>query len=200
MGSNPAGLIFLNIKLAKHLKKNNNAQHKSIKYSVKLTSIFAPSFASNSSLKINVHSQGTYAKQNKIMVKQSYIILTWLSYLSKIGSGTTYKIEGALEDNEKSNIPLFFVCPLKQSKLTTIKAPMAHKTFSQEQFRFRYYSFNISFNVNSSPSTLNINSLNKSIYLSLLIRNNFLNFSTNMMFVKRFRASLPVTDKTYLRL
>jgi hypothetical protein len=75
---------------------------------------------------------------------------------------------------------------------------MAHKTFSQEQFKFRYYSFNISFNINSSLAVLNTNSLNKSLYLALLIRGNFLNFSTNMMFVKRFRASLPVTDETYL--
>ena len=189
---------LMNLTSIKHLNKNNNYRHNSIKYSIKLTSIFAPSFASNSSLKINVYSQGSYLKKNKIMVKQSYMILTWLSYLSKIGSGAAYKIEDDWGDNEKSNIPLFFVCPLKQSKLTTIKAPMAHKTFSQEQFKFRYYSFNISFNINSSSSVLNINSLNKSLYLALLIRGNFLNFSTNMMFVKRFRASLPVTDATYL--
>lgn len=197
MGSNPAGLILLNIKLIKNFK-NNNHKYNLIKYSIKLTSIFAPSFASNSSLKINVYSQGNYLKQNKIMVKQSYIILTWLSYLSKIGSGAAYKIEDSLTDNEKPNIPLFFVCPLKQSKLTTIKSPMAHKTFSQEQFKFRYYSFNISFTINSTLAPLNINSINKSMYIALLIRGNFLNFSTNMMFVKRFRASLPVSDRIYL--
>ena len=190
---------LMNLKSVKHLN-NYNYRHNLIKYSIKLTSIFAPSFASNSSLKINVYSQGSYLKKNKIMVKQSYMILTWLSYLSKIGSGTTYKKEDDCGDNEKSNIPLFFVCPLKQSKLTTIKAPMAHKTFSQEQFKFRYYSFNISFNINSSSLVLNTNSLNKSLYLALLIRGNFLNFSTNMMFVKRFRASLPVTDRLYLSL
>jgi hypothetical protein len=77
---------------------------------------------------------------------------------------------------------------------------MAHKTFSQEQFKFQYYSFNISFSINNSLEVLNINSVNKSMYLSLLIRKNFLNFSTNMMFVKRFRASIPVSDRTYLKL
>ena len=182
------------------LKDIKKKQHK-IKYSIKLTSIFAPNSASNSSLRINVYNQGSYAKKNKIMVKHSYMILTWLSYLSKIGSGQHCLIdENKHKKNliKKSVIPLFFVCPIKQTKLTTIKAPMAHKTFSQEQFKFQYYSFNISFNINNSLEVLNINSLNKSIYLSLLIRKNFLNFSTNMMFVKRFRASLPISDKKYL--
>ena len=134
------------------------------------------------------------------MVKQSYMILTWLSYLSKIGSGEKYKIEDDFDGDKKPSIPLFFVCPMKQAKLTTIKAPMAHKTFSQEQFRFRFYSFNISFNINNSLEVSKIDSLNQSLCLALMIRSNFLNFSTNLMFVKRFRASLPVSDKRYLTL
>jgi len=183
----------------KQFTKIKRQSKKKIIYSIKLTSIFAPNSASNSSLKINVYDQGSYSKKNKIMVKHSYMILTWLSYLAKIGSTQQYSID---EKNitKKSLIPLFFVCPIKQTRLTTIKAPMAHKTFSQEQFKFRYYSFNISFSINNSLELLNINSVNKSMYLSLLIRKNFLNFSTNMMFVKRFRASLPVSDKIYLKL
>lgn len=128
------------------------------------------------------------------------MILTWLSYLSKIGSGEKYKIEDDFDGDKKPSIPLFFVCPMKQAKLTTIKAPMAHKTFSQEQFRFRFYSFNISFNINNSLEVSKIDSLNQSLCLALMIRSNFLNFSTNLMFVKRFRASLPVSDKRYLTL
>ena len=74
---------------------------------------------------------------------------------------------------------------------------MAHKTFSQEQFKFRFYSFNISFNLINNNIVLNTNSINKSLYLALLIRLNYINFSTNMMFLKRFRASLPVNDQKY---
>lgn len=180
----------------KYLRFNCQKKTK-IKYSVKVTSIFSPGEASDSSLKINVHSKGTYSKKNKIMVKQSYLILTWLVYLAKIGCSGGFKNLKAGDEGKKLAVPLFFVCPFKQSKITTTKAPMAHKTFSQEQFKFRYYSFNISFNLINSDIVLNTNSVNKSLYLALLIRLNYINFSTNMMFLKRFRASLPVSDKSY---
>lgn len=190
---------FISINKIKHLN-HTTILKKNIKYSIKLVSIFAPNEASNSSLKINVYSKGSYAKQNKIMVKQSYLILTWLSYLSKIGSDKKLKTKDPLTGEEKSSTPLFFVCPLKQTKLTTTKAPMAHKTFSQEQFKFRFYTFNISFNIISNNLTLNNNSLNKSLYIALLIRLNFIKFSTNMLLLKRFRASIPTKDVNYLTL
>ena len=189
----------INLKSVFHLQKRNNP--KKIKYSIKLATIFTPSAASHSSLKINVYSKGTFSKQNKIMVKQSYMILTWLSYLAKIGSDENQISESndtKILNRKKISTPLFFVCPKKQTKITTIKSPMAHKTFSQEQFQFRYYSFNISFNILNSKSVTKINSINQSLYLALLMKKNFLNFSTNMLFIKRFRASLPFSDKNFL--
>ena len=73
---------------------------------------------------------------------------------------------------------------MKQTRLTTLKAPMAHKTFSQEQFQFRFYTFSISFNLQNNEKVNNINTLNKSLFIALLVRNNFINFSTNMLFLK----------------
>ena len=197
VGSSPASLKMNFKKIKTRYEKQDS---KKIKYSIKLTSIFTPDVASNSSLNINIYSKGSFTKQNKIMVKQSYMILTWLSYLAKIGSDQKQKSKNTLELNntKKISTPLFFVCPKKQTKITTIKSPMAHKTFSQEQFQFRYYSFNISFNIKNSDSVTKINSVNQSIYVALLIRKNFLNFSTNMLFIKRFRASLPLSDKLFL--
>ena len=125
------------------------------------------------------------------------MILAWLAYLSKIGSSES---NSEAKKDKKFKTPLFFVCPIKQTKITTLKTPMAHKTFSQEQFQFRFYSFSISFNLQKNKKTSNINTLNKSLFIALMIRNNFINFSTNMLFLKRFRASIPVKDSKFLKI
>lgn len=183
------------IKFAKKFKTK-----KVIRYSIKLASIFAPSFISDSSLRLNIFSKGKYLKQNKIVVKQSYMILAWLVYLAKLGSNSVSNEQAAVEKDKKFKIPLFFVCPMKQTRITTLKAPMAHKTFSQEQFQFRFYTFSISFNLQNNEKVNNINTLNKSLFIALLIRNNFINFSTNMLFLKKFQAAIPSKDTNFLKI
>lgn len=128
------------------------------------------------------------------------MILAWLVYLAKLGSHNTTKKDELLNNDKKFKIPLFFVCPMKQTRLTTLKAPMAHKTFSQEQFQFRFYTFSVSFNLQNNEKVSNINTLNKSLFVALLIRNNFINFSTNLLFLKKFQAMVPAKDMNFLKL
>ena len=73
-------------------------------------------------------------KYKKLFVKQSYLLMTWVWYIQ--------------QKHTSSIKPSFVFKPTKLNKLTLIKSPMAHKTFSQEQFQFKFYSLLISFSLN----------------------------------------------------
>ena len=123
---------------------------------------------------------------NKLVVKQSYLLLTWLVYIknsSKTGSTT----------------PSFFIQPKNQTKFTHLKAPMAHKTFSQEQFMFKHYVIVISFKTLISESQT-LNTINDSIFLILSIRNTIPFFNTNLLFLKRINFSFSSKDNTFFKL
>ena len=49
------------------------------------------------------------------------------------------------ETSKKDKQPSFFIHPQRRTRQTFIKAPMAHKTFSQEQFQSKFYTLSISF-------------------------------------------------------
>ena len=99
-----------------------------------------------------------------------------------------------LDEKEKVKVPKFFVYP-KQNYLTTIqKAPMAHKTFSQEQFAISYYTLSISFVIKLPNTKLNkhknsnaknliypVRGINNSVYLALYLLKSMPYFSTNML-------------------
>ena len=132
---------------------------------------------------------GTY-KNNKILLKQSYLLISWIHYLCK-----------APEDLTNSNInkkkPSFFIHPYKQSKLTLIRSPLAHKTFSQEQFLNRYYRISVSFKPNFSSSVDVIESVNGSIYAATYIRNNIPFISTNLLFLKKISYFYSSKDSNF---
>jgi hypothetical protein len=97
---------------------------------------------------------------------------------------------------QEESIPSFFVYPIRQSRLTYLKAPMAHKTFSQEQFLTKSYTMSISFNNNFLANP--INSVNSSIYTILFIRKNLPLFESNLIFLKKLKVTVPVSDKNYM--
>ena len=68
------------------------------------------------------------------------------------------------DDNQK--IPSFFIHKTSRLKTTKLKAPMAHKTFSQEQFLLKFYSLSISFHTNQNATSLP-HSVNASIFIAL---------------------------------
>ena len=166
MGSNPAGLILYNATNFSYAKKLNTLgpkknSPKKLNYLLSFRSIIAPSSVSNIKLLLNK------TKSNKVLVKQSYLLLTWFTYISNTNSGT------------HSYRPKFFIKPLKRSRFTIVKAPMAHKTFSQEQYSFQFYAISISFKflLGSQNPTLN-----SSLYLAQSVRNSSTFFETNLFF------------------
>ena len=144
-------------------------------------------------------SPNSYLDMNykkKIVVKQSYILLVWMSYL--VNSFKDYNTDNNLQNNsdlyynskESSEIPSFFIYPRSNYKTTIQKAPMAHKTFSQEQYMIRFYKLSIAFNVNFSSfiereeenrnTVYPLGSVNNAIYYSLFLFKSAPVFSTNM--------------------
>ena len=101
--------------------------------------------------------------------------------------------------NKEYKTPAFFVFPVNQHRRTFLKAPMAHKTYSQEQFLNKYYTLSISFNSNFSDE-VSIQSFNKSLYLLLLLRNITHDGDTNLLFLKRFTLSFKCQDIDFMTL
>lgn len=169
------------------IKQKNYQKLPKFKYSLKFASIITPNTIKNLSL-ANTNST-KIDKNNKILIKQSYLLLIWLMYIR--GSYSEFN------DNQK--IPSFFIHKKSQSKVTKLKAPMAHKTFSQEQFIFKFYTLSISFKTQCNPDSLP-SSINKSIYVILNLRSSLPFFTTNLLFLKNFKFSLYSFDSTYMTL
>jgi len=128
----------------------------------------------------------TSSKKKKILLKQSYMLLTWAYYLTASKNKTFKK-------------PSISIKPIKQSKFTSLKAPMAHKTFSQEQYWLRFYKLQINFTVaRSDISTLG--SVNSSFYVLLLLRSSLPLLETNLMLLKCFSFQIPATDQLFFKL
>jgi hypothetical protein len=119
------------------------------------------------------------------------MILTWVLYLRN--STLTYDERY----NKRLRRPGFFIYPKKQYKFTNLKAPMAHKTFSQEQYMFKFYYLSISFKVTSGQQLL---SINKSLYFLLSQRRFYAFYGTNLFFLKRFTLVVSAMDRQFLHL
>jgi hypothetical protein len=102
-------------------------------------------------------------------------------------------------DLDKSPVPCFFIYPKKRNRFTLLKAPMAHKTFSQEQFISQFYQLSISFN-NDFRKRATLNTANGLLLLALYIRSNQLPVETNLFFLKKLRVSLSGKDEVFMSL
>lgn len=105
--------------------------------------------------------------KKKLYLKQSYIYLIWFYYLNQIKSS--------------KNIKLIFL-PSKFRFISNIKAPIAHKTKSKEQFFFQYFKFKYKLKL-KLHYILNFNQL---IFLLFFIKNKFPIFETNLFIIKNF--------------
>jgi len=97
--------------------------------------------------------------------------------------------------NKKTKKISFAILPKSSKKFTHTRAPMAHKTFSKEQFMYKFFTFKIVFN-NFFPDVryLNINTI---LYLILLAKQNFYSFETNLAFLKNFTIFYYFNELTF---
>ena len=135
----------------------------------------------------------SFSSKNKVYVKQSYVLLTWMSYIRESEVRAVSRESSDSEDSQ----PSFFIFPIKRSRLTYLKAPMAHKTFSQEQFVSQFYTMSISFN-NKLKENSTIPGVSNSTFLALKTRRELSPFETNLIFLKKSRVSMSVSDKNYM--
>ena len=187
VGSIPTSLI-LNMCRIKVLSKvvmftGNNVKNKSFVHSIKLATIYIPSSTKAIRLGISVNFSSIKSSRtfNKILIKQSYVILVWLHYLSSVSSSSQGD-NSALGSNQ--NIPSFFIYPPRKQSFTLTKSPMAHKTFSQEQFCFKKYKLSISFR--SADCNLVIPDINSSVYFFQFILRIIPYVSTNLFLLQRY--------------
>lgn len=151
-----------------------------ISFNFLFVSLFSPYIIDNSKTFFNT----TNVTKKKIVLKESYMILSWFYYLRNITP------QAAGKDLR------FFVLPVKYQVYTLTRAPIAHKTWSREQFKFHYYFIRISFNksILVDESLVNFNQI---LFFILLIKNKLPIFETNLLFLKTLRLLFFVSDKTY---
>ena len=120
----------------------------------------------------------------KVLVKQSYLMAAWFSYYSRYVDGKSkLKPRG------------FAKLPKMQTKHTAIKAPMAHKTFSQEQFIIRYYRLVIVSGFLTADKDLAC--LGTHLVVSNIFRHLPMWSGTNMLILNKVILRLPVSDNKY---
>ncbi len=179
-----------NLKLNNHLKLNNQLTLNSVnkpklKYTFHFTSLITPHKITNIRLLNNTLDPFTSKKYKKLFAKQSYLLMTWLWYIQK--------------NQPSKSKPSFAFKPTKIHKTTLIKSPMAHKTFSQEQFQFKFFNLVISF---STPLPLNysVPTLNHLLFLILSLKSSIPFVETNFFLLKRFTLVIPTHDVDFLKL
>ena len=156
-----------------------------IKYTFVFTSLITPHKLTNVRLLNNSRAPFRSSKTNKLFVKQSYLLMTWLWYLQK--------------SHLSSKKPSFAFKPTRVSRTTITKAPMAHKTFSQEQLQFKFFNLIIKLTLPTNKAN-SILTINQSLYLLLQLKNSIPFVETNLFLLKRFNLILPVKDTRFLTL
>ena len=126
-------------------------------------------------------------KKSTLLLKQSYLLVTWFYYLKE----SRLKVSGKSENTLK-----FSFLPTKRSIYTLTKAPMAHKTNSKEQFVFRTFRFKVSiktyFSQHGVPS-----SVNAGLLALFTTKTLFPVFETNLLLLKNYNIVIKLHDPRY---
>ena len=156
-----------------------------ITYNFTFISLISPFLLNNLRLS-TISSNLSPSHKTKLLVKQSYLILTWFYFLT---ISTTL--------NKKDLNSLKFSClPLKSKSYTLTKAPMAQKTRSKEQFHFKFYVFKVSVNTKLIHEYL-LKSLDQTLLAFLITKSIFPVFETNLLFLKNYTLNLRFFDNTF---
>ena len=152
------------------------------RYSFMFSSLIAPQMVTDFRTRQTPVSR---LNSSKISIKRSYLMLTWLYYLT-------------FTSNKKDKVKVikFAFLPSTRKTYTLTKAPMAHKTFSKEQFAFKYYKFKVSIRaVFEEPFQLT--SVDQASTSLLIAKNSFPVFETNMMFLKFYNIQMVSSAKEF---
>lgn len=155
-----------------------NKNYSKVFFSFFFVSLISPNFIFNFT---NFFSLNPNLK--KIQLKNSYILFTWFYYLYFVTKKKNKKIK-------------IFVLPLKKKILTNTKAPIAHKTWSKEQFNYQFYLFRLSFK-SSLSNHYSVSSVNSGLLFVILSKKYFPFFETNILFLKSYFFFFFFIEKNY---
>lgn len=177
----------------KKIKKINQtlptsiSKHAFVRYEFRFVSLLPPHIPSfiNSHTWSSTNINANTARRH--FLKKSYLLLSWFHYVTsnrRYTSSTRIKVPEVLK---------IAILPSKRSMYTLTKAPMAHKTFSKEQYMFKFYNFK--FSISLIPyEKLTITSAQHGAFLMEFSDTNFPYFETNLLFLKYYKVNYPVTD------
>lgn len=158
-------------------------------YTINFNSLVAPIAFKKTEFK-EVHRKNLSKLNNKALFKRSYTILTWFYYLTFI----------SLKNNRDSNITIF-VKPITKRIFTNVKAPMAHKNNSKEQYQFKFYAYVISFRSDGGREK---EFKNESIFRNFLFlwitKKNFFFLETNTFFLKSYLFFSSYNDSFFFKI
>ena len=160
------------------MSNTQNQQNNSlVTYNFTFISLIAPFLINNLRLS-TIGSNITPSFKNKLLIKQSYLILTWFYYLT-ISTNVNKKSTNSIS---------FSFLPLKSKSYTLTKAPMAQKTRSKEQFHFKFYVFKVSIKTHLI-NEFSLKSLDQTLLAFLITKSTFPIFETNLLFLKNYCVS-----------
>lgn len=97
--------------------------------------------------------------------------------------------------NAKNRVNFFFL-PTKKYIFTSVKAPIAHKNWSKEQYQKKFFKIKISFSSNFTDNE-RLASVNVAALFLLLNKKNFPIFETNLLFIKHYTLAFVFNDTVY---
>jgi len=172
-----------------HFIKGRGVKMTPLNYTLRFNTIIPTANVSDIQLLNRSITLPTPSFSNRFLIKQSYMLLTWAAYISN----NSTKLE------KTTSRPLFAHLPIKRKRFTITKAPMAHKTFSQEQYQYQFHTVVIAFSSQLSRSYAAEPSINESIYLMLLLRQSTsrFNLGTNLLLLSKFTTRQSVSDPDF---
>lgn len=172
-----------NLSIKKAINSHFKITNRSLKHGFTFVSLISPHAANNVRLLAPSPSFG-----KKLLMKQSYILLTWFYYISTADVRRGSRNSG--------NTVELFAAPVKKRIFTLTKAPMAHKNWSKEQYKFYYRTFRISFCSTLHEENI-LDSLNSGLFFMLIGKSSLPQFETNLLFLKTCSVRATICDKNY---
>lgn len=173
-------------------KYNLNPIKYGCKIAVAYVSLINPFILSNYSFE-NYKRYSVLKPNQKIYVKQSYMILTWFYYLS-------FVIKKNVRSDSMFNGLKFFIAPKLKRKFTITKAPIAHKKNSKEQILFTFFKFRASINLYNTNFYKNYNfysSVDHTLLSILLSKKTISVNETNLLILQKKKLFLTFKDSSF---
>lgn len=178
-GSNPAGSNMNNLILR---QKKSSFLITKLRYEFFFVSLLPLVYLGSDKLR---YSQLHPTLRSKLFIKKSYLILLWLHYLASY--------------NKDKYVVKISTIKTQTKLYTVVKAPMAHKTNSKEQFISRYYKFRVKFEVKRHYKNSLLSNKSSSC-LSTPFHKMFPTFETNLLFLTSSRVLVPLVPRGFFSL